>query len=376
MTSTAGGVDVDGSVGRPQPIAKPLAHVDTGSSTATHLRREMVEAEVPTALFIVAGLLLIVSVIELVDAGAVEIEAYAGAVIASLLLFLLGLVIRRSRRLRQASSWLFAAAMVMVVAWMLTAFWQTPDLAHTGYIGVILVALGPIVLEWGPFLAGGAAMTAATIGTTWVNAWGQPIAWVSTCLLAMFVSAVLLYLRRRSLAAVAAARDLAEQRAITDSLTGVLNRTGLDAMLPGLTATALRLAEPIVVTFVDIDGLKAANDSHGHEFGDQVIRSVAEAIRTSGRQGDLVARWGGDEFLIIGMGIEPDPASLTHRIEQSIRTGGIDLGRWKGGISLGSAHGMPSATTIDGLITQADARMYAARSARRRASAETPTDSR
>jgi diguanylate cyclase (GGDEF)-like protein len=336
----------------------------------------MVQLEVPTALFIVAALLLVVSVVELIDAGAVEIEAYAGAVIASLLLFLLGVAIRRSRRLRQACSWLFAAAMVMVVVWMLTAFWQTPDLAHTGYIAVILVALGPIVLEWGPFLVGGAAMTVATIGTAWANSWGQPIAWTSTCLLAMFVSAVLLYLRRRSLAAVAAARDLAEQRAITDSLTGALNRTGLDAMLPGLTATALRLGQPIVVTFIDIDGLKAANDSHGHEFGDQVITSVAEGIRSAGRQGDLVARWGGDEFLIIGMGIEPDPEALTHRIEQSIKASGIDLQRWKGSISLGSAHGMPSAITVDGLITSADVRMYAARSARRRASAETPTDSR
>ncbi|CAB4856997.1 unannotated protein [freshwater metagenome] len=342
-----------------------LVHADTRSSMAVFLRREMVQAEVPTALFIVAGLLLVVSVVELVDAGAVEIEAYAGAVIASVLLFLLGLVTRRSRLLRQAASWLFAAAMVLVMAWMLTAFWQSPDLAHPGYIAVILVALGPIVLEWGPFLVGGAAMTAATIGTTWANSWGQPIAWTSTCLLAMFVSAVLLYLRRRSLAAVAAAQDLAEQRAITDSLTGVLNRTGLDAMLPGLTATALRLGQPIVVTFIDIDGLKAANDTYGHEFGDEVIACVAHAIRGAGRQGDLIARWGGDEFLVVGMGIESDPDAITARIELHIRASDIDMNRWPGEISVGSAHGMPSAVTVDELIARADERMYSARRVRR-----------
>ncbi len=323
------------------------------------------QAEIPIALFIVAGLLLVVSVLELVAYGTVEIEAYVGAATASLLISLLALAIRRNEYLRRAASWLFAVSMLMVVAWLLTAFWQTPDLAHTGYIAVVIVALGPLALEWGPFLLTGATMTAATIGAAWANSWGQPIAWTSTCLLAMFVSAVLLYLRRRSLAAVAAARDLAEQRAITDSLTGTLNRTGLDVMLPGLTATALRLGQPIVVTFIDIDGLKAANDTYGHEFGDKVIKAVADAIRAAGRQGDLVARWGGDEFLVIGMGIEADSNSIAQRIQQHIHRSELDLSRWEGGISLGSAHGMPSAITVDALITRADERMYATRSARR-----------
>lgn len=325
----------------------------------------MVQLEVPTALFIVAGLLLVLSFVELVHAGAMAVDSYAGAGTASILLFLLGAAIRRSLRMRQASSWLFASAMVVVLAWMLSAFWQSPGLAHTGYIAVLLVALGPIVLEWGPFLSGGSVMTAATVATAWTNSWGQPIAWVSTCLLAMFVGAVLLYLRRRSLAAVAAARDLAEQRAITDPLTHVLNRTGLDAMLPGLTATALRLDQPVVVTFIDIDGLKATNDTHGHEYGDEVITCVANAIKAAARQGDLIARWGGDEFLMVGMGIESEPAAISERIHRHIEASGIDLGRWDGRISVGSAHAMPSAITIDALISRADEQMYAARRARR-----------
>lgn len=365
MSSTTNGVDANGAEARTRPVSMPFAHADTRSPTAAHLRREMVELEVPTALFIAAGLLLIVSVVELVDAGAVDFAAYAGAGSVSLLLALLGLAIRRSWHLRRVAGGLFAMAMVVVVAWILTAFWQTPDLAQAGYIAVIIVSLGPIVLEWGPFLLGGAAMTAAAIGTTWMSSWGTPLAWSSTCLLAMFVGSALLYLRRRSLAAVAAAQELAEQRAITDSLTGVLNRAGLGAMLPGLTATALRLGQPIVVTFIDIDGLKVANDTHGHEFGDQIIKSVADAIRAAGRQGDLVARWGGDEFLVIGLGIESDSNAIAERIQRHIRDSGLDLSKWDGRISLGSAHGMPSAITVDGLITRADERMYAARNAKR-----------
>ena len=339
--------------------------MDAKSTTVARLRREMVEHEVPRALYIGAVALLIVSIVELLDYGIVDTDAYAGAVAVWLLLSLLALAIRRNPRMRRASSWLFAAAMFMVVAWMLTAFWQTPDLAHTGYIAVTIVMLGPIALEWAPFLLGGAAMTAATIWTMGLNSWGQPIAWTTTTLLAMFASSVLLYLRRRSLQAVADAQDLAEHRAITDSLTGVLNRLGREAMLPGLTATALRLGQPIVVTFIDIDGLKAANDSYGHEFGDEVIKSVADAIQAARRQGDLVARWGGDEFLVIGMGIEPDSKSIAERVQEQLRRTGVDLSRWDGRISLGSAYGMPSAVTVEVLIKRADEQMYAARRARR-----------
>jgi diguanylate cyclase (GGDEF)-like protein len=354
-----------GAPGRSSRSVERPQHSDTRPSTAVLLRRDMVQLEVPTALFIVAGLLLVVSMVELAVAGAMDGDAYLGALAASLLLALLGVAIRWSRRLRQASPWLFAVAMVMVVGWLLTAFWQNPDLAHTGYIAVILVALGPIVLEWAPFLFGAAGMMAATVGTAWANSWGQPTAWVSTCLLATFAGSALLYLRRRSLAAVAEARDLAEQRAITDSLTGVLNRTGLDAMLPGLTATALRLGQPIVVTFIDIDGLKAANDTYGHDFGDEVITCVANAIRAAGRQGDIVARWGGDEFLVVGMGIESDPDAITARIDRHIRASDIDMSRWHGAISVGSAYGMPSAVSVEDLIARADERMYSARRRRR-----------
>lgn len=345
-------------------LRQELVRANPSSEAAAALRDDLVRTEVPTALFVVSALMLLVSPVELAVAGSQKLDAYAGVVLVSFLLAGLGLVLPRSPRLLAVSPWVFSLAMVGLCAWLLLEFWLAPDLAHTGYIAVILVALGPISLEWGPFLVGAAAITLATVGTTWANGLGQPFAWASSCVIAILVSSVLLYLRRRSLAAVAAARELAEQRAIKDGLTDALNRNGLDAMLPGLLATARRLRQPVVVTFVDIDGLKAANDTHGHEFGDEIIRCVAHAVRGASRQGDLVARWGGDEFIVVGMGVESEGGAMAERISRLIDASGIDPARWSRQISLGSAHGIPSADGIEELIRRADERMYESRRAR------------
>ena len=56
--------------------------------------------------------------------------------------------------------------------------------------------------------------------------------------------------------------------------------------------------------FVDVRGLKRANDDNGHAFGDAIIRATADALRESVRANDLIARWGGDEFIVIGEGID------------------------------------------------------------------------
>ncbi len=87
--------------------------------------------------------------------------------------------------------------------------------------------------------------------------------------------------------------------ASTDSLTGALNRRTAIIVLEKQLATALRHHSPLAVSIVDLDGLKSANDQHGHAEGDEYIRAVFQAIAHRVRTSDTVARLGGDEFLII-----------------------------------------------------------------------------
>jgi diguanylate cyclase (GGDEF)-like protein len=87
-------------------------------------------------------------------------------------------------------------------------------------------------------------------------------------------------------------------RSLHDSLTGLLNRRAYEERLPVELARAARTDEPLSLCLLDLDGFKAINDRHGHPIGDDVLRSVAAAIRRA-RLSDEVFRVGGDEFAIL-----------------------------------------------------------------------------
>ncbi|MBN1568576.1 MAG: diguanylate cyclase [Acidobacteria bacterium] len=87
--------------------------------------------------------------------------------------------------------------------------------------------------------------------------------------------------------------------AMTDSLTGLLNRRAMEKQLSIHLARVQRGGSSFVVLLCDIDRFKSVNDSYGHEIGDQMLRLSAETLQTSVRDGDMVSRWGGEEFLIL-----------------------------------------------------------------------------
>lgn len=92
-----------------------------------------------------------------------------------------------------------------------------------------------------------------------------------------------------------AARHKAESRALTDALTGLSNRRGLDAALE----RALRRKAQIAVMRIDLDRFKRVNDTFGHAAGDVVLRRTAEVMASEMRERDVIARVGGDEFVIL-----------------------------------------------------------------------------
>jgi diguanylate cyclase (GGDEF)-like protein len=87
--------------------------------------------------------------------------------------------------------------------------------------------------------------------------------------------------------------------AATDPLTRVANRRGLDEALRRELSRAQRAGKPLSLLLLDVDGLKAINDTLGHPAGDRALRAVARCARQALRRGDLVARIGGDEFAVL-----------------------------------------------------------------------------
>jgi len=99
----------------------------------------------------------------------------------------------------------------------------------------------------------------------------------------------------------------------TDPLTGVLNRRGFDARMAALA----RGDENHVFVMADIDRFKAINDRFGHEAGDTVIRNFARILAGTARKGDLVVRWGGEEFLVV---IADADTATARRFAEAVRT--------------------------------------------------------
>ncbi|WP_426073557.1 sensor domain-containing diguanylate cyclase [Janthinobacterium sp. DSP2-3-3] len=90
-----------------------------------------------------------------------------------------------------------------------------------------------------------------------------------------------------------------ERIASTDALTGLLNRQSLELLFQRAMLLSKRTAQPMSAILFDIDFFKRVNDTHGHLWGDKVIRSVADVARATVRESDVITRWGGEEYLVL-----------------------------------------------------------------------------
>lgn len=146
-------------------------------------------------------------------------------------------------------------------------------------------------------------------------------------------------------------RQAWRRSALTDHLTELPNRTGLEEWLAARAAATPDA--PVAVLFCDVDEFKEVNDELGHAVGDRILKAVADRLRHSVREQDLVARWGGDEFIVVCA----DPAAaerLAQRLIQHIEEPvGIDEGTAYVGLSIGMAFGT-FATPLDQLLRTSD----------------------
>lgn len=156
--------------------------------------------------------------------------------------------------------------------------------------------------------------------------------------------------------------DRSLEMAVTDPLTGLRNRRYVRRHLEGL----LRGGEASVL-MVDLDRFKPINDTHGHNVGDAALREVASRLRASLRASDVVARWGGEEFLVVLAGAPAEYTALVaDRLREAVggeplRIGSIEL---RATCSVGGAVA-PAGSTPETVIGAADAALYRAKAAGR-----------
>ena len=161
-----------------------------------------------------------------------------------------------------------------------------------------------------------------------------------------------------------------ESRLTIDPLTGIANRRGLLAELARSLAHASREDARVVVAFIDLDRFKTINDLYGHTVGDHFLVAVAARLTAATRAGEVLARYGGDEFVIVasfaGAPGEPGLQRLAERFALASR-GRFMLGEHKldyAGASVGTAVATPGEDAT-ALLHRADQAMYTVKESRR-----------
>jgi cyclic di-GMP phosphodiesterase Gmr len=121
------------------------------------------------------------------------------------------------------------------------------------------------------------------------------------------------------------------------------------------------------VLFCDLDGFKGVNDTLGHAAGDELLEKVARRLETAMREGSVLGRMGGDEFVVVAPGAsDEDLAGLGRRIEIDLgRPFLLEAGMARIGVSIGAAHAKPGERDLDSLLNQADALMYEVKRSRK-----------
>lgn len=149
------------------------------------------------------------------------------------------------------------------------------------------------------------------------------------------------------------------QLSMTDELTGLLNRRGFFSLAQQHMMIAQRANRHLMLFFADVDHLKGINDRYGHQVGDEALRSMAQLLRKTFRESDVLARIGGDEFCVLAVDAEAGSQPILTRLEKNLAEhNGSDI-PIRLSYSMGVAHFDPnSPLNLDDLLEQADKDLY------------------
>ncbi|MCR5885469.1 diguanylate cyclase [Rhizobacter sp. J219] len=285
--------------------------------------------------------------------------------------------------------WGLVAAMPIVYAWAYPSYPLRVGLSNAFFalqMLLICVALAwpapHIGRRWrGLVLASFAALTVVTLwrgalGAFFTDAYPFYRATHPVNVAAVFLNHVALSLC--TLGLLAAWREEAERelrrQAQTDGLTGLLNRQAFLERAHTLLAHARRYEETLTLFMLDIDHFKRINDQHGHAAGDAALQTVSQGLRACTRGGDLVCRYGGEEFcVLLSRATAGDALRFDERLRKWLVTMAQETGAEAIDYSAGIAVRQPDDHTMDDLLLRADTALYKAKAEGRGRMAGSPT---
>lgn len=172
--------------------------------------------------------------------------------------------------------------------------------------------------------------------------------------LLLFVISYLLFQLRQS-------KDKEKDLARIDPTTGLANKRLFFELARLEVKKVERYRHPLTVVYIDIDDFKKINDAFGRRTGDKLLHTVAETIKTTIRETDIIARIGGDDFVILLPGSGYEPAHIVIRRVQKQLLNAMEENEWPATFSIGAATFINPPRSVDGMVQRADHLMYLAK---------------
>ncbi len=228
------------------------------------------------------------------------------------------------------------------VLFALPVLWQCLFFGRRGAVAILLL------------VAAGEALALHLLGR-----YGYPERWVDVMVSTTAIALVVTSLENRNERLLATL----SMEARVDPLTGLLNRRGFDERAAAELNPASRGSRPFALVILDIDHFKLVNDQWGHDVGDRVLRHVGNLLREQARDADILARFGGEEFVALLPDADIAGAQgFADRVRESLvhHTGGLPAVRLSAGVRVGEPGG-----EITSLLAEADLALYDAKHAGR-----------
>ena len=330
-----------------------------GGDTPDQISRRYHLIRVVVTIAVMGAVTLLIGLASLVDPDNARTGAYLGGCLAVAVVSVILLLV-----LRRPDLSITAVDVVMIIG-LLATFANTiyggllevdPWWQVCAYLVVIMIAGGVSIRRSGTFaffiLVGIASWIVV------INDQGLSETFIFDTYVLMglgsIVSGAILVLFRTERRRVVALNEELLLKATHDSLTGILNRVGLLHALSPASDGSPPPFNPTWCACLDVDYFKSINDRRGHDHGDRVLRLIADAIERTSTESSLAARWGGDEFVLVGAGAVPGEEELEDTVNDRIAE--IEPG---GTVSVGvSESEAGDGIGLTDLLNRADKRMY------------------
>ncbi len=325
------------------------------------MRLQAAQETIPRAFGLTGGLVLAVTFINGIFSADGSLVSRAFAFVVGITMLVLALTFGRLSTPPVVMVWIWSTVASLLVLKLCWDAVETANPVALTYAVVAMIISPAISMSWVPSITTGLInLISITVAGLVLETIDTP-RWFLAATAALVASFVLLQIRINSTDSLSLEQLKSNVLASTDPLTGLLARNGLLTLAPSLSAAVERTGGQVYVSLIDIKQLARANADYGMDYGDSVIAAVGRAVTASVPAGDLVSRWDGDCFLVLGIGAAMNAQSFESRIDEAITLTGVTLGKTPITVKVGSAAGDPSTSTIDDLVSASASALAAAR---------------